>query len=51
MSSARARAEAEQADGPAYADAVSSYAGLDAEELRAAALAALADRPNGTDRG
>jgi len=30
-----------QADGPAYADAVSTYAGLDQEGLRAAALAAL----------
>ncbi|GAA1881713.1 ATP-binding protein [Asanoa iriomotensis] len=32
------------ADGPAYADAVSSYAGLDHEGLRAAALAAVRDR-------
>jgi hypothetical protein len=33
-----------QADGPAYADAVSTYAGLDQEGLRAAALAALRSR-------
>ena len=30
--------------GPAYADAVSSYAGLDPEGLRAAARAALRER-------
>jgi predicted ATPase/DNA-binding SARP family transcriptional activator len=44
MSFARARQAARDADGPAYADAVASYAGLDPESLRAAARAALADR-------
>jgi hypothetical protein len=44
MSAARARHTAEQADRPAYEDAVSSYAGLGHEDLRAAALAALAAR-------
>jgi tetratricopeptide (TPR) repeat protein len=44
MSSARARRAAEQADGPAYHDALSSYAGLGREELRAAAVAALRER-------
>jgi hypothetical protein len=39
MSSARARHAAERADRPAYEDAVSSYAGLGRDELRAAALA------------
>jgi predicted ATPase/DNA-binding SARP family transcriptional activator/tetratricopeptide (TPR) repeat protein len=38
MSSARVRAAAEQADRPAYRDAVSRYAGLSRAELRAAAL-------------
>jgi hypothetical protein len=47
MSAGRARAKAEQADRPAYHDAVSSYAGLGEEELRAAALAALRARPGG----
>jgi hypothetical protein len=32
------------ADRPAYAEAVSSYAGLELDELRAAALAALHSR-------
>ncbi|MEV7099648.1 BTAD domain-containing putative transcriptional regulator [Amycolatopsis sp. NPDC051045] len=45
MSSARIRALAEQADEPAYTDAQSEYAGLGREELRAAAIAALALRP------
>ncbi|EOD58423.1 ATP-binding protein, partial [Amycolatopsis vancoresmycina] len=45
MSSARIRALAEQADKPAYADARSEYAGLGREDLRAAAIAALAVRP------
>jgi predicted ATPase/DNA-binding SARP family transcriptional activator len=45
MSSARIRALAEQADKPAYTDAQSEYAGLGREELRAAAIAALALRP------
>ena len=44
MSAARARAAAQAADGPAYAGAVSSYAGLDPEGLRAAARAALRER-------
>ena len=44
MSAARARRAAEQADRPAYDDAVSSYAGLGHEDLRAAALAALRER-------
>ena len=44
MSAARARRAAQDADGPAYADAVSSYAGLDPEGLRAAARAALQAR-------
>jgi predicted ATPase/DNA-binding SARP family transcriptional activator len=43
-SAARARRAAQDADGPAYADAVLSYAGLDPEALRAAARAALRDR-------
>jgi hypothetical protein len=41
ISAARARRAAQDADGPAYADAVSSYAGLGPEALRAAARAAL----------
>jgi hypothetical protein len=44
MSAARARRAAQDADGPAYADAVSSYAGLDPEALRAATRAALRAR-------
>jgi hypothetical protein len=44
MSVARARRAAQDADGPAYADAESSYAGLDPEGLRAAARAALRER-------
>ncbi|HEU4946113.1 MAG TPA: BTAD domain-containing putative transcriptional regulator [Kribbella sp.] len=44
MSSARARHAAEHADKAAYDDAVSSYAGLDRAELRAAALALLRER-------
>jgi len=43
-SAPRARRAAQEADGPAYADAVSSYAGLDLEALRAAARAALRER-------
>jgi tetratricopeptide (TPR) repeat protein len=52
MSAARARHIAEQADRSAYADAVSSYAGLGAAALRAAALAALRarDELSGWDR-
>jgi tetratricopeptide (TPR) repeat protein len=44
MSAARAGRAAQDADGPAYADAVSAYAGLDQEGLRAAARAALQAR-------
>lgn len=44
MSVTRAQQAAQDADGPAYADAVSSYADLGTDELRAAALAALRDR-------
>jgi predicted ATPase/DNA-binding SARP family transcriptional activator len=44
MSAARARRAAQDADGPAHAEAVSSYAGLDPEGLRAAARAALRAR-------
>ena len=44
MATARARHAAEQADRPAYDEAVSSYTGLGREELRAAALAALEAR-------
>ena len=44
MSTARARRVAQDADWPAYADAVSSYAGLDPDGLRAAARAALRER-------
>jgi hypothetical protein len=44
MSSARARHAAGQADRSAYDDAVTSYADLGRDELRAAALAALRER-------
>jgi predicted ATPase/DNA-binding SARP family transcriptional activator len=44
MSRARARRAAEQADRSAYDDAVSSYADLGREELRAAAMAVLRRR-------
>jgi predicted ATPase/DNA-binding SARP family transcriptional activator/tetratricopeptide (TPR) repeat protein len=44
MSSARARQAATDADRPAYDEAVSSYAGLGHEDLRAAALDALRAR-------
>jgi len=44
MSAMGARQAAEQADRPAYDEAVSSYAGLGPEALRAAALAALRAR-------
>jgi hypothetical protein len=47
MSSTRARRAAEHADRPAYADAVSAYAGLGRDELRAAALALLDERGQG----
>ena len=45
MSPERVTGIAEQADGPAYADAVSSYAGLDHDGLRAAATATLSSDP------
>jgi predicted ATPase/DNA-binding SARP family transcriptional activator len=48
MSVARITGVAEQADGPAYADAVSSYAGLDHDGLRAEAVAQLGSRLNNT---
>ena len=44
MSAARARRAAQDADGPAHAEAVSSYAGLDPDGLRAGARAALRER-------
>jgi predicted ATPase/DNA-binding SARP family transcriptional activator/tetratricopeptide (TPR) repeat protein len=47
MAAARVRQAATHADRPAYDEAVSSYAGLGAEELRAAALAALRARGQG----
>ena len=47
MSTARARQAAIQADRPAYDEAVSSYAGVGEEDLRAAALAALRERERG----
>ena len=54
MSAAHVRHAAERADRPAYADAVSSYAGLGGETLRAAASAALRERDRlcaGSGRG
>jgi hypothetical protein len=44
LSPARLRGLAEQADRPAYAEAVSAYTGLDGDELRAAASAAVLAR-------
>jgi predicted negative regulator of RcsB-dependent stress response len=44
MSPQRVRQIAEQTDRPAYAEAVSEYAGLNRDELRRAALSELADR-------
>ena len=44
MSPARARQAAEKADRAAYAEAVSSYANLDRDELRSAALSAIRAR-------
>ena len=49
MSVARARRVAQDADGPAYADAVSSYADHDPGALRAAARAALQARTRVSD--
>ena len=48
MSAARARRAAENADGAAYADAVSEYAALGRDELREAARAVV---PATSDRG
>jgi hypothetical protein len=45
------REAAENADGPAYADAMSEYAGLSRTELWAAALAALRARPTAAGPG
>jgi hypothetical protein len=47
MSSARARQAATHADRSAYDEAVSSYADLDGEGLRAAALEAVSARERG----
>jgi hypothetical protein len=44
MSAARARRTAQDADRPAYDAAVSSYAGLDPDGLRAAVGALLTER-------
>jgi predicted ATPase/DNA-binding SARP family transcriptional activator len=44
LTTADVRAVVENADGPAYADLVSEYAGLDRDGLRAAALAVLRTR-------
>jgi predicted ATPase/DNA-binding SARP family transcriptional activator len=49
MSAGAARRAAQDADGPAYADAVSAYAGLDAAGLRAAARAELRTRAEVSD--
>jgi predicted ATPase len=51
MSAATAKAAAEDADRPAYADAVSSCADLDRDSLRAVALAVLGKRVSATGRG
>ncbi|URN09015.1 AfsR/SARP family transcriptional regulator [Actinomadura madurae] len=51
MSSAPARRAAEDADGPAYADAVSEYAGLGREELRDAARRLMRTRVSGAPSG
>jgi hypothetical protein len=50
MSAASARAEAEQADRPAYEKAVLSYAGLDRAGIRAAARDLVRDRAAGADQ-
>ncbi|HEV8166055.1 MAG TPA: AfsR/SARP family transcriptional regulator, partial [Actinomycetota bacterium] len=47
MSAARAHQAATHADRPAYDEAVSSYAGLGQEDLRAAVLALLREREQG----
>ncbi len=46
MSTIRARRLAEETDGPAYTEAVSAYAGLDRDGLRAATSAVLRQRPS-----
>ncbi len=51
VSNAAVRAAAENADGPAYADALSAYAGLDRVGLRAAALAVLRTRATAAGPG
>jgi hypothetical protein len=51
MAPARAARAAEEADGPAYLDAVSRYAGLAAGDLRARAAAVLRDRDRVTVAG
>jgi predicted ATPase/DNA-binding SARP family transcriptional activator len=51
MSAARARRAAQDADGSAHAEAVSSYAGLDPGGLRDAARAALRERVLATGAG
>lgn len=48
MSVARVRSLAEQADKPAYTEAVSEYAGFDVDDLRAAASAAIHARDQST---
>jgi predicted ATPase/DNA-binding SARP family transcriptional activator len=50
MAAARAQRAARQADGPAYDEAVSSYADLGGEEMAAVALSALRERPSGSFR-
>jgi pyrroloquinoline quinone (PQQ) biosynthesis protein C len=49
MSTERLRRLAEQADKPAYAEAVSAYAGLSADALRAEASAAMHAREQFTE--
>lgn len=51
MSPAGIRAAVREAGGPAYDEAVSSYAGLDTDGVRAAAAALLAERATASDRG
>lgn len=49
ISALLARGLAEQADGPAYTEAVAAYAGLDVDALRAAAAAAVRARDQFTE--
>ena len=51
MSPEGIRAAARKADGPAYDEAVSSYAGLDPDGVRAAAAALVAERFTASGRG